>query len=94
MWEFLSKLLDHGGIVAVSFAALGLVGAAMVRALWSQNQSLHEELRMLQEKRIGEAKRVTESVLTHVRADADATSNLANLVEGMMWQGGRYGRKR
>jgi hypothetical protein len=45
------------------FSAISIAFAAVVRVLWSQNQKLHAQVAELQEKRVEEAKEVTEKVL-------------------------------
>lgn len=79
MWEFLSNVLEKGGVVALLFVGLGLAFGATIRALWKQNQTLHKRIAelqeahtkalvALQEKRVGEAQTVTAQVVKHVES--------------------------
>lgn len=44
MWDFLTKLLDHSGTIAVFYSvSMGAAGLA-IRAMWNHNQKLHSQL--------------------------------------------------
>lgn len=68
MWAFLTKITEEGGIVAALFAAVVILSVLVSRELWKQNQALHVQLRAIQEKRVEEAKAITERVVQHVES--------------------------
>ena len=45
MWEFLSDVLERGGVVAALFFMLTIGFGLVVRTLWNQNQKLHKQLK-------------------------------------------------
>lgn len=44
MWEFLSQVLEKGGVVAALFFLLVIGFALAIRVLWKQNQALSAKL--------------------------------------------------
>lgn len=44
MWQFLSDVLEKGGVVAALFFLLAIGFGVTVRVLWQQNQALHRQL--------------------------------------------------
>lgn len=45
MWEFFSDVLREGGVIALLFTACSAAFALTARALWSENQLLHRQMR-------------------------------------------------
>lgn len=45
MWEFLSNLLEKGGVVALLFFTLAAAFAFAIKALWNENQLLRRQIR-------------------------------------------------
>ena len=103
MWSFLSKLLEHGGVV-ITMSALAFVAfAATVRALWLHNQALHRQIREdaeahnkqlneLQEKRLKHAQEMAKSVTELAHSVKTSQDNLAHSIEMLLKIGGGNGR--
>jgi len=85
VWEFLTEVLRVGGLQSIAAIAL----AAFNWLQWKQNRSLQREKDVLQDKRVEEAKAVTDRVL-EVKHDFDTmVAKLSAVVDAVLESRGR-----
>jgi hypothetical protein len=78
VWQFLGDAIAKGGLpAAVAFCAVA------IWTLWNENRALRRELGVLQEKRVEEAKAVTDRVVAITEKINDAVAKSASVVDAV-----------
>ena len=84
MWDFLREALAEGGMVGLMWAA-AIVGFGFVaRTLWRTNQELHAKLLDAQEKRVADAKEVSDLLVQNARELEETAGKLARSMEALV----------
>lgn len=95
MWEFLAQLLEKGGVVAVLLGLIVVGFGWAFRTVWNDNRALRvevkalqedyaERLNGLQERRVNEARQVTEQVVKHTANVDRAVDKLESALDTLI----------
>lgn len=87
MWDFLTKLLDHAGFIALFYSVSMTAAGLAIRAMWVHNQKLHDQLTDAAEAKDAAVRKVVEDYVARVSlieaAHAARVDGLHQRIDGL-----------